>query len=929
MADALSELSGHLSIDPEAQAVVTDFLDYTEFFPSDLFRSLSLIAKLDQAYQDDTQKVHDLATVYSKLPTLAQDQRPDVSQIREDISRNLDHALRCRESTYAESSRLCDVADSLHHRLVGIKAKLEAMPKPPSREPTPPPVTPSRTRKTEAERTTRLKLFTDPDKHTRHRPPGSGRQRRKPVYIVPGDVLPPMESFSDLSSDSEPEQPPQRSPARPRPSPIKLAHEKQNLSIRLPKQKSATPRPPKIPKIRPPGVMGTNVHSQVAGISVSNAMAALTPPPENPPLGGEWAPWFDLTDWELHLIRRRMKKNANWQPSEVMIRKELDARGRGKEKYEKAKAEADAKGEQLLIERPHQSSGKAAARLLEQRAEANVPVKESSSPTVPVASEPPPPPPPPVHPEKVPEKPPKPPESKKDKDKDKDKDKAARHKELELAVQRQMEENMRKVQQENERAQLLMSGASPATATSPFTSIEPSSTVKKKRSDRKRKREQEGTVPTPTSAGLSISVATENGATEPNTPASPRKKLKLVAPKSAVEEGTPSSPKFKSTPIPLAQPGPSEPVAEVPTDDVQLENSTTQEVKEDSTTTRSTRTTRAPKPRTPTPGPAETSQAASTTPAPEPRNIRTPSAPPQSPALTKIIEGEDAEMLDAPTAEKLPPKATNKRSANKKPSISLRLPSQKPEDIPPTPTAVPSTSTAEPATENNKPRRMSERTTNKPQIQVSSRTSTPAEPEPEAPQQPPTPSHKGMTETAASRRAQRRPAPINTSASTSAAPKSAQLREPSEPLASAPATGKRSTRKTSFPPSSSAPKSPLRKTIHTRRKSTGGAPPTTTSTSTKNKRRASASQAEPQPPPSAFDDADPNEPRHCLCRDVSYGAMVACDNGGCAIEWFHLGCVGLKSVPRRRESWYCPRCRGASDKEMREGLASGGIEAKR
>jgi hypothetical protein len=30
-------------------------------------------------------------------------------------------------------------------------------------------------------------------------------------------------------------------------------------------------------------------------------------------------------------------------------------------------------------------------------------------------------------------------------------------------------------------------------------------------------------------------------------------------------------------------------------------------------------------------------------------------------------------------------------------------------------------------------------------------------------------------------------------------------------------------------------------------------------------------------------------------RRISYGAMVACENPDCAIEWFHFECVGLKT----------------------------------
>ncbi|XP_038875401.1 PHD finger protein ING1-like isoform X2 [Benincasa hispida] len=54
---------------------------------------------------------------------------------------------------------------------------------------------------------------------------------------------------------------------------------------------------------------------------------------------------------------------------------------------------------------------------------------------------------------------------------------------------------------------------------------------------------------------------------------------------------------------------------------------------------------------------------------------------------------------------------------------------------------------------------------------------------------------------------------------------------------------------------------------------------------------------------------DPNEPTYCLCNQVSYGEMVACDNPNCKIEWFHFGCVGLKEQPKGK--WYCSDCAGS------------------
>lgn len=49
-----------------------------------------------------------------------------------------------------------------------------------------------------------------------------------------------------------------------------------------------------------------------------------------------------------------------------------------------------------------------------------------------------------------------------------------------------------------------------------------------------------------------------------------------------------------------------------------------------------------------------------------------------------------------------------------------------------------------------------------------------------------------------------------------------------------------------------------------------------------------------------------DDKKYCLCHNVSYGDMVACDNDNCPYEWFHWSCVGLKSEPTG--TWYCPVC---------------------
>jgi hypothetical protein len=84
---------------------------------------------------------------------------------------------------------------------------------------------------------------------------------------------------------------------------------------------------------------------------------------------------------------------------------------------------------------------------------------------------------------------------------------------------------------------------------------------------------------------------------------------------------------------------------------------------------------------------------------------------------------------------------------------------------------------------------------------------------------------------------------------------------------------------------------------------------------------------------------DPDEPRYCICGDVSHGTMIACDNEAvspsprpsttriltelhkCELEWFHLECVGLTELPGRRAKWYCPICRD----KLKKGLDKNGI----
>jgi inhibitor of growth protein 4 len=74
------------------------------------------------------------------------------------------------------------------------------------------------------------------------------------------------------------------------------------------------------------------------------------------------------------------------------------------------------------------------------------------------------------------------------------------------------------------------------------------------------------------------------------------------------------------------------------------------------------------------------------------------------------------------------------------------------------------------------------------------------------------------------------------------------------------------------------------------------------------------------PPPTDIDQPiDPDEPTYCICGQVSFGDMIACDNEECkGGEWFHYQCVGLSSETRFKGKWYCLTCRALQRRGLLE-----------
>lgn len=326
MTATMAEISEEVSVNPDAQAAVTDFLDYTEYLPTDLIRSLTLIRQLDETYLNNADSVHDLTQTYGALPTLPSSERPNALDLRTTISRHLDLAIGARESAYAEAVRLFDLTDRHQDRLKSIIAKLNALPKPPSRDPTPQPQAPNSIKRSRTGR--EIKNGVAAQRLTLKAPKGPiaaailPRPRHRRV-TVPGEVLPPYDPDEPIAStevsDWESEPP---SPVKPDPDTVRLKLPKQR-STADPDRRSREPRE-------------------------SSTYKKPTPPPTNAQVGSKFMPWTHLSEYEMYRLRKKMKKNHTWEPSDIMIRRELAEKGRGWENYYKARAAAQANGSPFI-----------------------------------------------------------------------------------------------------------------------------------------------------------------------------------------------------------------------------------------------------------------------------------------------------------------------------------------------------------------------------------------------------------------------------------------------------------------------------------------------------------------------------------------------------------------------------------------------------
>ncbi|EWG44254.1 hypothetical protein FVEG_05377 [Fusarium verticillioides 7600] len=821
-------------VDPDAQTTVTDFLDFTDYLPSDIVRSLTLIGQLDQTYANASHKIHDLTAIWGRLPTLPQEERPAPVQLRADISEQLEQAINSRTFAHAEAIRM---SENINRHYAKAKILLSKLRKMRDNYPTEEPKSPVQSKSPQLSRSKA------PNKAA-----GDGQKPRRPQVpriIVPGEIQAPYDldydSYTDESEVSSDEDSDTPAPNRRTPAP----------GARI---KVVTTKPPKTPnRLARPVTYATPALSQAAA---ANNAALLQPPPEDAVVGSPDAPWLQLTQYELAKLRKRMKKNATWTPSETMIARELKALGRGPDAYHEAKKKAEDEGESFEPPVPKPVIDSESGEKQLPAGAMSVEVLEAEEvPTINRGM------------------------------KLNEAKKLKRDNLAKMAVE-EAEESARKM---NEAAKALLrdgnnnnsnnngNQATPKTPTSetPKETPKPAKTRAASRST-KRKREPEPEEPNNSNESAekteSQSLRPQAKRAKTETPVPPPPQLTLnkgpspeQASSAPTAPGGPAAVQHTQTPVPIPIPG---------------------------------RTTRGSV-KSPTPTPATASATG-------------PSKPPQqTPVPLPLTETRKSVTPVLPPVRENSKRETRGEAAKRTQQAQQQAELPPPQVIPP----IPEISEEEPlkTEQNSSPVPQLQHV----QIALAPPTSPPPPPPPSLSQLAHEAASKTANKQVASRAptpglttgpeglAIRRPSSRGKAASQEPQPSLAADRPRRASTArNTPAPEPRPLKRTKRPAPGivSTTKSGGNSAVGKRK-----APP-------KKKARAKKDKGSVEVELEDVDDdgnpIDPDEPRYCLCNRVSFGTMIACENADyCKQEWFHLECVGLEEVPARTTKWYCPECR--------------------
>lgn len=51
------------------------------------------------------------------------------------------------------------------------------------------------------------------------------------------------------------------------------------------------------------------------------------------------------------------------------------------------------------------------------------------------------------------------------------------------------------------------------------------------------------------------------------------------------------------------------------------------------------------------------------------------------------------------------------------------------------------------------------------------------------------------------------------------------------------------------------------------------------------------------------------EDKYCYCGGTDSGQMIGCDGRDCEMEWFHVECTDITTLPAKEEAWFCDTCK--------------------
>ncbi|KAK6353710.1 hypothetical protein TWF730_008140 [Orbilia blumenaviensis] len=283
----------------------------TEYLHCDIARSLSLIHKLDRDYGVCAAAVHEVATEYCALAdgdtpsTLDKESvlTGRLRDLRKGIANPLNSSLVDREESVAEAVRLYETVDRHFNRLSDIIRRLQKINVVPRQALVP---EPSRDRGASYQGDAQMRITLRLDGQRRASIPSSVRHAN-----------PRMPNGSARNSTIS------RKKSAPRLTDEKTGARKVNSTKATSAQGNSSQNV--VPESSSESDWDDPPNPRTV-VSEADRKSSLTHCFGE---DGSKLPWFELQPSELAVLRKRMKKNSSWQPSDAMMLKQLEMLGRG------------------------------------------------------------------------------------------------------------------------------------------------------------------------------------------------------------------------------------------------------------------------------------------------------------------------------------------------------------------------------------------------------------------------------------------------------------------------------------------------------------------------------------------------------------------------------------------------------------------------